>query len=209
MRISRKAWTLWFNACRIFLCQKIGLFFPVFILLQKQSTNLSSFPDYSSCGLIMFLNLRKQSVHAFLIRTIKSQTLFTYRFAVIFCKLLVILFFILQIGLPGDPGPKGEKVHLNNSRTLYGVKPPILGDFIRSSRWSVPASATANFASDFDRRDLRSKMPDIGDKIRRQSPKCARSCKWNRQLFNQADLAISENALGPNRHRKITGKIAK
>ena len=34
-------------------------------------------------------------------------------------------------------------------------------------------------------------------------------CPLNQQLFNQADLAISENAFGPNRHREITRKIAK
>ena len=54
-------------------------------------------------------------------------------------------------------------------------------------------------------------MSDIGEKIRQQSPSVPAPANEvvNRQLFNQADFAISENALGPNRPREIAGKIAK
>ena len=57
---------------------KIGLFFPVFILLLfSQSFSAKTkckfeFPDYSSCGLNM--SKLNQSVRAFLIRTVKNYS---------------------------------------------------------------------------------------------------------------------------------------
>ena len=69
----RKSWTLGFKLG--FSFAKIGLFFPVFILLLfSQSFSAKTkckfeFPDYSSCGLIM--SKLNQSVHAFLIHTVK------------------------------------------------------------------------------------------------------------------------------------------
>ena len=64
-----------YHECLDYPLPKIGLFFPVFILLlfcQSFSAKTKckcEFPDYSSCGLIM--SKLNQSVHAFLIHTVK------------------------------------------------------------------------------------------------------------------------------------------